>query len=124
MSMVKGSVQWTLRMEGIVTLLVACMVYHAQNFEWGQFALLILLPDLSMLGYLKNPRLGAACYNMAHTYIAPGILIFAYASSSETILLQAALIWIAHIGIDRALGFGLKYSDDFKHTHLGKLGKN
>lgn len=124
MSMVRGSVQWTLRMEGIIVVLVACMVYHGQSFEWSQFALFILLPDLSMLSYLKNPRLGAVCYNMGHTYIAPGILIFAYASSSEIFLFQAALIWIAHIGIDRALGFGLKYSNDFKHTHLGKVGKS
>lgn len=83
---------------------------------------MILAPDLSMLGYLGGPRAGAAAYNLAHTYAAPLALAVVTAFALPTALGPlAALVWVAHVGIDRALGYGLKGTAGFKHTHLGPL---
>jgi hypothetical protein len=87
------------------------------------FAALWLAPDLSMLAYLKRPCLGARCYNAAHTYVLPGMLALCAVLPSVRGLLPLALIWVNHIGVDRLLGYGLKYSDGFGFTHLGRLGK-
>lgn len=96
-------------------------LYTASWGNWWWFAALILLPDISMFGYLVNKSLGAFCYNIAHSLVFPLLLItLAFVSGTY----EAALVgyvWITHIGVDRALGFGLKYQDDFKHTHLGWL---
>jgi hypothetical protein len=82
------------------------------------FLLLLLAPDLSMLGYLMNPQVGSVVYNLAHTYVVPLTLagIGLFASSPLCVLL--ALIWVAHIGMDRLLGYGLKYPTAFTDTHL------
>lgn len=87
------------------------------------FALLFLAPDLSMLGYLAGPRLGGACYNAVHTYVAPAMLAAAAAVGGGQ-LYRLALIWVAHIGLDRLVGYGLKYSTDFGMTHLGLVGRS
>jgi hypothetical protein len=82
-----------------------------------------LLPDLSMLGYLKNPRFGAFCYNTVHNYAAPtvlGLLSFAHVPYSLT----AARVWAAHIAFDRTLGYGLKDPSSFSFTHLGLIGRD
>ena len=82
------------------------------------FVLLFLVPDMSMLGYLGDRRLGAAIYNLAHTYALPAVLAAYALHQSQPRALDIALIWIAHIGFDRLLGFGLKYQTAFRHTHL------
>ena len=87
------------------------------------FAALWLAPDLSMLAYLKRPCLGARWYNAAHTYVLPGMLALCAVLLHARGLLPFALIWVNHIGVDRLLGYGLKYSDGFGFTHLGRLGK-
>jgi hypothetical protein len=74
-----------------------------------------------MLGYLPNPKLGASLYNLVHTDVWPvGLAIYAYVVHRPTMLLFA-LIWLAHIGLDRMLGFGLKYPTFFKDTHLQRV---
>lgn len=76
-----------------------------------------------MLGYLARPCRGARVYNAIHSYVAPGALaLFALVLGMRGAL-PFALIWANHIGVDRALGFGLKYADGFGYTHLGRLGK-
>jgi uncharacterized protein DUF4260 len=86
--------------------------------SWILFVVLLLLPDLAMLGYLRGVRLGTICYNLVHTLIGPFLLI-AYAFLGKSFwLLPYGLIWTSHIGLDRLLGFGLKYPTRFNDTHL------
>ncbi|WP_024575030.1 MULTISPECIES: DUF4260 domain-containing protein [unclassified Afipia] len=118
-----GGVRTLLRLEG-AALAAACMVFYSY-FEgsWWMFALLLLAPDLSFLGYLAGPRAGAAAYNAAHAAIIPMLLgIFAMVMPSA-LAMHLSLIWCAHIGIDRALGYGLKYDAGFTFTHLGRIGR-
>lgn len=108
-----------LRLEGLLVLAGATMAYAWLGASWWMFALLFLIPDLSMLGYLVNRRIGAAIYNAGHSYLLPACLAaFGWLSDLPN-LFPIALIWVAHIGFDRAVGYGLKYPDAFKHTHLG-----
>ena len=112
-----------LRLEGLSYAVAALLIYWQQGFSWWMLALLILVPDLSMLGYLAGVRIGAICYNIVHATPLPwALLIFAYLANN-TVALTIAIIWFAHIGIDRALGYGLKYATGFKDTHLGSLDK-
>ena len=109
-----------LRIEGLVILAIALRAYTYIGASWWLFAALFLVPDLSMLGYLKGPKLGSACYNLIHSYTLPGIalLVSMFLGGAE---LPYILIWIAHIGFDRLLGYGLKYPTFFKDTHLGRV---
>ncbi|MGB8324969.1 MAG: DUF4260 domain-containing protein, partial [Candidatus Acidiferrum sp.] len=88
---------------------------------WGFFLLLFLWPDLSMLGYLLSVRVGSTLYNLVHTYVFPLALVAIAMATQRPQLLPLALIWISHIGFDRALGFGLKYPTFFKDTHLQRV---
>ena len=73
--------------------------------------------------YLAGPRAGAIAYNAVHTYIGPGLLAALAWVTHASWFASLALIWIAHIGIDRALGYGLKYATAFSDTHLGRIGR-
>jgi hypothetical protein len=110
-----------LRVEGAVALALSIFLYRQTNFGWGIFALLFLAPDLSMLGYLANARAGAVAYNFVHTYSLPLILCAYAIVASRPALLPFGLIWTAHIGMDRLLGFGLKYPTQFRDTHLQRV---
>jgi hypothetical protein len=112
-----------LRLEWLAVLVASVIAYHLFGFSWWLFAVLILAPDLSMLGYLGGPRLGAVAYNMVHTVIAPAILALAAWWLALPLLTALALILLAHIAADRALGYGLKYASGFKDTHLGRIGR-
>lgn len=118
-----GGVRAVLRLEGLCVLIAACAVYSKLGLGWGSFALFFLTPDLSLLGYLAGPKIGAASYNVAHSYVgAIGCLTLGVLLSAP-ITVTAGLIWCAHLGFDRALGFGLKYSAGFGFTHLGRIGR-
>ncbi|QIB33409.1 DUF4260 domain-containing protein [Ancylobacter pratisalsi] len=119
---VAGTPAILLRLEGLAVFAGALVVYAALAPNWWLFAALILAPDLAMLGYLAGPVLGARLYNGVHSYIGPALLAALAYSLADPHLGAVAAIWVAHIGIDRALGYGLKYPDSFGHTHLGKLG--
>ena len=109
-----------LRVESLVLLAVAIGLYERHDGSWLLFAVLILAPDLSALGYLAGGRIGALSYNLAHAFLAPGALVFiGFAGSS--LATSLALIWAAHIAGDRVLGYGLKYEDGFKITHLQNI---
>jgi hypothetical protein len=118
-----GSVRLLLRLEGVAAFVVAVALYAHAGFSWPIFALLFLSPDLAMLGYLAGPRFGAATYNLVHTYAVALPLVLAGFFAALPALTAAGLILIAHIGFDRALGFGLKYSTAFGDTHLGRCGR-
>jgi hypothetical protein len=107
-----------LRLEGAVLLAVSIYLYWQNHFGWILFAILFLAPDLFMFGYLASVRVGAPIYNLAHTTFTPVLLILAGVLAPRPRLLAYGLIWIAHIGFDRLLGFGLKYPTQFKDTHL------
>jgi hypothetical protein len=120
---VSGGVRWILRLEGLCVLVGSCLLYSQFNFSWKLFAILFLVPDVSFLGYLAGSKLGAVSYNFAHSYIVPilaGVILIVLNNQG---LFLYPLIWIAHIGFDRAMGYGLKYETSFGDTHLGKIGK-
>ena len=120
---VTGNVRRWLRLEGGAILILACLLYARAGGNWASFAILFLVPDLSLAAYLVGPRLGAAVYNAAHSYVGPLLL---YAVAMDFGLAgegAASLIWLAHIGFDRAVGFGLKYPTAFRDTHLGRIGR-
>jgi uncharacterized protein DUF4260 len=111
-----------LRLEGAATLGVAAYLYSIASSDWLLFALLLLVPDLGMLGYLRGPVLGAATYNLLHTEILPLALAAVAINTSWPFGLAVALVWLAHIGMDRTLGYGLKLTSSFRDTHLGRIG--
>ncbi len=125
-----GGIRILLRLEGAALGLVAVALY-ARNVNagtgasWWLFAALILAPDLSFIGYLGGQRVGAAAYNTLHSTLLPIMIGLAgVAIVPHLLLTPLALIWLAHIGLDRALGYGLKYQQGFGFTHLGRLGKS
>ena len=111
-----------LRLEWLAVLLASLIAYGWFGFSWLLFVVLILAPDLSMLGYLAGPRIGAIAYNIVHTLIAPAILAFAAWWLASPLLTALALILLAHIAADRLLGYGLKLPTGFKDTSLGRIG--
>jgi hypothetical protein len=123
-----GTPRTLLRLEGAAALASAIVAYSAWGGRWSLFALLFLLPDLSMLGYLAGPRVGAACYNAAHSYLGPvllaalGMASYLPAGGHAQGPLLLACIWAGHVGFDRMLGYGLKYGTGFGDTHLGRRG--
>jgi len=120
---VSGTPRTLLRAEGLAVLIASVTAYEAVHASWVLFAVLLLVPDVSMLGYLAGPRLGAVVYNLVHTYIGPAALAgLAYLGVAPQAW-PVCLIWLAHIGMDRALGFGLKFPDAFQSTHLGPVGR-
>lgn len=110
-----------LRVEGAVVLTVSSTAYHELCGNWIFFFLLFLWPDLFMLGYVMNVRVGAALYNLVHAYTWPLLLGVAAMFEHWHNALLFALIWTAHIGLDRMLGYGLKYPTSFKDTHLQRV---
>ena len=122
-SAVSGTPREILRFEGALVLTCAMTAFAWHGGLWSLFALLFLIPDLSMLGYLAGSRVGAVSYNVAHSYVLPLVAGLIGAVCLQSILLDGALIWIAHIGFDRMLGYGLKYGSAFGHTHLGHVGR-
>jgi hypothetical protein len=122
-SAVSGIPLILLRAEGAALLIVTTVLYTKIGESWWLFAALFLAPDLSLLGYLGGTRTGAIAYNTAHTLIGPLFLAAAALLNPAPILIQLALIWMAHIGFDRLLGYGLKYEAGFGFTHLGRVGR-
>jgi hypothetical protein len=120
---VEGGVRATLRLEGLVVLIAATAGFASLYGNWWLFAALFLAPDVSFLAYMINARIGAVAYNGLHTYIAPLSLGLVAYFTHAAFLLPIALIWIAHIGFDRAAGYGLKYASAFGNTHLGFKGR-
>ena len=115
------TVRLLLRLEGLAIAAGAVVLYADGDHSWWLFALLILAPDLSFLGYLAGPRLGATAYNLLHNLVLPIALGTAAVLADSNAALAVALIWLAHIGVDRLVGYGLKYPTAFKDTHLQRV---
>jgi hypothetical protein len=113
-----------LRSEEIAMFLFSIFIFSKMEFAWWWFAALLLAPDISMLGYLANPKIGAWTYNIAH-HKGIALLVFALGIISNNAYLQlSGVILFAHSSMDRIMGYGLKYTDSFQNTHLGVIGKS
>jgi Domain of unknown function (DUF4260) len=121
---VTGGARILLRLEGLTLFVGMTLLYAVWDGSWWVYAILFLAPDLSFAAYLGGPRFGAVVYNAAHGYMAPVALMTTGFALASPLTLSIALIWMAHIGIDRALGYGLKYFAGFGFTHLGRIGKD
>ena len=118
-----GGVKILLRLEGLALFIGMTLLYDLWDGSWWIYLILFLAPDISFAGYLAGPKVGAIAYNAAHSYLAPSALMTVGFATASPLTLSIAMIWLAHIGVDRALGFGLKYFEGFSFTHLGRTGK-
>jgi hypothetical protein len=120
---VSGMPMQFLRSEGLVLFAGSLAVFFAGLDEaWWLVPLLLFVPDVAIAGYARSNRAGALAYNLAHSSPAPALLGALAVLTDSTVGQGVALIWFAHIGMDRALGYGLKYETDFNDTHLGRIG--
>jgi hypothetical protein len=110
-----------LRLEGLAVAVGALVLYFDEGYGWLLLLVLALAPDLSALGYLAGSRVGALSYDVVHTYVGPVALGAAGVVGGSDVAVQLALIWLTHIGVDRLLGYGLKYPTGFKDTHLQRV---
>ena len=120
---VSGGPRWLLRLEGLGVLAAAAVAYGQFGIGWPWFFALFLAPDLAMIGYFAGPKLGALAYNATHSYLGPLALGSAATWTGNSNALAVSMIWAAHIGFDRMLGYGLKYASAFGNTHLGAVGR-
>ena len=110
-----------LRIEGAAVIAAALVLYFELGYEWWLLVLLLLAPDPSALGFLAGQRVGTAAYDIGHLEALPlALAVGGYLGDSD-VAVKLALIWLAHIGMDRAVGYGLKYPTNFKDTHLQRV---
>lgn len=117
----RRSVQLILRLEGAALFAISLLLFFRLDVPAWLFPVFLLAPDAGMIGYLAGPRIGATAYNICHTLALPAMLGAVGLVLQLPPLLAASLIWSAHIGMDHAAGFGLKYADRFNHTHLQEV---
>ena len=110
-----------LRAEGLTLFATGLLLYSATHQPWWLVPVVILLPDLFMLGYVGGNRLGAAVYNAGHSYPLPALMSLAGLAGHHPLVLALGLLWLAHIDMDRLAGYGLKYDSGFQRTHLSNL---
>ena len=111
------------RAEGAVLLVAATLAFFRLDGGWILYFGLFLVPDISMVAYAAGPRIGALAYNLAHSLILPLVLMGAGFAFATQLAVLAGLVWLAHIGFDRMLGYGLKSPQAFGITHMGVIGK-
>jgi len=113
-----------LKLEELFLFGLSLLLFSGLDYAWGWYALLFLTPDLSMLGYLRSPRLGSWTYNLIHHKgLAVALYVLGYLLSTPW-LMFAGTILLGHSSLDRVFGYGLKYPDAFKNTHLGVIGRS
>lgn len=112
-----------IKLEEFFLFLLSIYLFSQLDYTWWWYALLFLAPDLGMLGYLFNPRMGALAYNLLHHKAIAVALILIGAWLSLPPLQLAGVLILGHSSADRVLGYGLKYPDAFQHTHLGWIGR-
>ncbi|MGR9086561.1 MAG: DUF4260 domain-containing protein [Gammaproteobacteria bacterium] len=112
-----------IKLEGLAVLLLAVAIFWQQSFSWSLFGSTVLLPDLALFGYLVNAKLDARLYNVTHAKLLPSALAVAAIITSNALISALSLIRFAHIGFDRMLGYGLKFPEGIKVTHLGTIAK-
>lgn len=112
-----------LKSEALAFFIAAVWAYFLLGASWWLFLVFLLVPDVFMVGYVRNSKFGALVYNVGHTYVTPALLFCVFLVTHQFVLVPISIIWIAHISMDRVLGFGLKLDSGFKDTHLGRIGK-
>ena len=121
---VSGIPRLLLRLEGLTILIASVVAYREIGGSWLTFAILLLVPDVGLVGYAAGPRIGAHVYNSVHTYLGPALVaVLACFGALPAAAWPICLIWLAHIGMDRSLGLGLKFPSSFQATHLGHVGR-
>lgn len=121
--MEKEKMKNILKIENLALLILGILLFAQTEYSWWWFLGLFFVPDISILGYLLNPKIGAICYNFVHNFII-GIAFYLLGVYFQNIECQVVgSVLFSHSAFDRILGFGLKYSDDFKNTHLGRIGE-
>lgn len=110
-----------LHLEGLALLISVLVIYANQQFSWWAFVIFLLTPDLPLLLYPLDQRLGSIVYNLVHNIVFPLALAILSIFNGNDLGLQVALIWLAHIGMDRAFGYGFKYIGQFKETHFSRI---
>lgn len=112
-----------LKLEELAEFILGIFIFSRLDFAWWYFPLVLLTPDIGMLGYLVNPKIGAWSYNLFHhKALAIMILVFGFIQHNQLIMLIGTILF-SHAAFDRTMGYGLKYEDNFSNTHLGKVGK-
>ncbi len=124
MNQATGNIRWILRIEGLFLFILSLYIYNFFDYSWTIFIIYFFVPDLSMLAYLINKKVGAISYNIAHSLIGVYIILGLGVVLDIDLYKMVGLIWLSHIGFDRSLGYGLKYEEGFTFTHLGKIGKS
>jgi hypothetical protein len=117
-----GQPKLILRLEGLALFAAGLAAFVYLNQSVWIFAGVFFVPDISIAGYLAGPKVGSTFYNILHTTIWPLLLAIFGVLYGELFAQALAFIWLAHIGFDRALGYGLKYPSAFGDTHLGRIG--
>ncbi|RDC56435.1 DUF4260 family protein [Pedobacter chinensis] len=112
-----------LKLEEIAMFLFCIFLFSKLNFAWWWFPALLLLPDIGMIGYVVNQKVGAFTYNFTHHRLIATIIAFYAITYGYDGWKLIAIILFAHISFDRMLGYGLKYNDHFQNTHLGTIEK-
>ncbi len=120
---VEGAPRLWLRLDGAVLFIATLCLYGVTKQHWWIFPALLFVPDIFMVGYAINNRLGAFLYNAGHSYFLPSLVILYGYEWNHKLILAIGIIWLGHVGFDRFFGYGLKYNSHFKHTHLGSLFK-
>lgn len=110
-----------LHAEGLAVAGAAVALYFHAGYPWWLLVVLILAPDLSAIGFVAGASVGTLTYNTMHTYALPVVLAAVGVIVDADLAVQLGLIWLAHIGVDRAIGYGLKYPSGFKDTHLQRV---
>lgn len=117
-----NSIVWQ-RIESATAAIAVVVGMIVLDLGWWWLLALFLAFDLSALGFLANPKVGARIYNAVHNYSGPALLALIYFATDARVVALVAMAWGFHVAVDRALGYGLKHDDDFRHTHLGWIGK-
>lgn len=114
-------IPWLLRLESAAVFAAAIAAFGLVDGRWGLFALLLLAPDLAFVVYFFSRQAGRLVYNVVHAYLLPLLLALAGLALAQPLLLALACIWLAHIGMDRMIGYGLKIAPLGKDTHLQRV---
>lgn len=110
-----------LRLEYVGLIGLSILLFSLLPYTWWWYPVLLLAPDIGILGYLVNTRVGAIAYNATHWMLLAVALYALGFFYGIPLVALAGAIMLGHAAMDRVLGFGLKYTDSFKHTHLGML---
>lgn len=121
----KSELIWQ-RVEGGLIFVIGMWVYNSLGggLSWWQLLLAFFAPEISFAGYLAGRRIGAFVYNFVHNYAFGLIVMMLGSVTGNSVMLMLGALWFAHSGFDRMLGYGLKTDEGFRHTHLGRIGRD